>query len=68
MPPISILQHICKERNEKFNIILGLTLISWGTNSLLDAGIAINIMQGLLGAITIYYVIKEMRARNEHHR
>ena len=49
-------------------LFLGLTLIGWGTNSLLDAGIAINIMQGLLGAITIYYVVKEMRARNEHHR
>ena len=49
-------------------LFLGLTLISWGTNSLLDAGIAINIMQGLLGAITIYYVVKEMRTRNEHNR
>ena len=32
-------------------LFLGLTLISWGTNSLLDAGIAINIMQGLLGEV-----------------
>ena len=63
MPPISILQHICKERNEKFNIIFRTDINKLGNTAWLDAGIAINIMQGLLGAITIYYVVKEMRAK-----
>lgn len=69
LPPISILHHICEKiKMKNSTLFLGMTALCIASKTLFGADIAINIAQGALAGIAIYYIIKERKERNGENK